>query len=670
MEPELAAENTGTKPTDPTPSAALNVPEMQETVEQLRARNDQLKATIRDLRNHITDLEAEVMEVGAYAKGIAESIREPLLVVDAGLRVKAANAAFCETFRMSEKGIVGCPLSELSGSEWKIPHLIELLGQIDSPQLEVKEFQHEFPTIGRRKVRVNVSRAGLDNALILLAVEDVTGRTRAEESLRASVARLRALVSSMDDIVFEVDAEGSCLSAWTGDPQLLARSQADLRVRNIEDFLPAQSSHSLREAFQRVIQTNKPENVEYSLNLGGGKRWFLARINKIASPDKAHKTLSVLVRDITAHKEAEIALLQSEERFRLLVEGVKDYAIFAIDTEGRVVSWNSGAERIKGYRREEIIGKHFSVFYLPEEVADGKPERDLQIAAAEGRLEDAGGWRVRKDGSRFYANMLISAIRDKDGTLRGFTKVTRDITDRKRAEDAVRQLSGHILRLQDEERRRIARELHDSTAQLLTVLSMNLSLAAKCPGVAHDTQASHLLAESEGLANKASDEVRNISHLLHPPDLDAVGLVAAVRWYAARFGERSGITVKLNLPARLRRMSQDNEIALFRVAQESLTNVQRHSGSKVVRIRIAQRNHAVDLEIEDRGHGIPAGVLGREEKSVERLGVGIAGMRERVKQLGGRLEIVSSPRGTKVKASVPCPPEASSNNASTPTGEK
>ena len=112
MEPELAAENTGTKPTDPTPSAALNVPEMQETVEQLRARNDQLKATIRDLRNHITDLEAEVMEVGAYAKGIAESIREPLLVVDAGLRVKAANAAFCETFRMSEKSIVGCPLSE------------------------------------------------------------------------------------------------------------------------------------------------------------------------------------------------------------------------------------------------------------------------------------------------------------------------------------------------------------------------------------------------------------------------------------------------------------------------------------------------------------------------------------------------------------------------------
>ena len=386
-------------------------------------------------------------------------------------------------------------------------------------------------------------------------------------------------------------------------------------------------------------------------------------VSTIASPDKAQKTLSVLVRDITAHKEAEIALLQSEERFRLLVEGVKDYAIFAIDTEGRVVSWNSGAERIKGYRREEIIGKHFSVFYLPEEIADGKPEKDLQIAAAEGRLEDAGGWRVRKDGSRFYANIVISAIRDKDGTLRGFTKVTRDITDRKRAEEAVRQLSGHILRLQDEERRRIARELHDSTAQLLTALSMNLSLAAKCPSVAHDAQASRLLAESEALANQASDEVRNISHLLHPPDLDAVGLVAAIRWYAARFSERSGIAVKLNLPARLSRMPQDNEIALFRVAQESLTNVQRHSGSKVVRIRIVQHNHAVDLEIEDKGHGIPAGVLGQEQQSVERLGVGIAGMRERVKQLGGRLEIVSSPRGTKVKATVPCPPQASSKNA-------
>lgn len=219
------------------------------------------------------------------------------------------------------------------------------------------------------------------------------------------------------------------------------------------------------------------------------------------------------------------------------------------------------------------------------------------------------------------------------------------------------------MRLQDNERRRIARELHDSTAQLLTAISMNLSLVRRSHGVIQDEQASKLVVESEALANQASDELRNLSHLLHPPDLDAVGLVAAVRWYAARFEERSGVVVKLNLPDDLCRLPQDNEIALFRVVQESLTNVQRHSGSKVVRIRIVQLGEEVDMEIEDKGHGIPAGVLDADQQTAERLGIGIAGMRERLKQLGGRLEIVSTSRGTKVKATVPCPPAALSRNA-------
>jgi len=497
---------------------------------------------------------------------------------------------------------------------------------------------------------------------ILEINRDITEHKQVESSLRSSEARLRALVSSIEDVVFEVDQRGRCLSAWTGNPQILAPSQNEPR-HSIEDFLPTHSSSPLREALERVFKNGEPESVEYSLDLGGGKRWFSARINRIVSPPDTPRTLSVLVREVTPRKEVEIALQQSEERFRLLVEGVKDYAIYALDTEGRIVSWNSGAERIKGYRRDEIMGKHFSIFYLPEDVAAGKPEKDLQVAAAEGRIEDVGRWRVRKDGSRFFAHLLISAIRDADGTLLGFTKITRDITDRMRAEEAVRQLSGHILRLQDEERRRIARELHDSTAQLLTALAMNLSLAGRRPSVANDPQACELILEGEALAHQASDEVRSTSHLLHPPDLDAVGLVAAIRWYARRFSERSGISVKLNVPDDLCRMPQDNEIALFRVMQESLTNVQRHSGSKVARIRIVQHDDRVRLEIEDKGHGMPAGVLGDEQQSVERLGVGIAGMRERLKQLGGRLEIFSSPRGTKVKAVVPCPPEGPPKSA-------
>jgi PAS domain S-box-containing protein len=140
--------------------------------------------------------------------------------------------------------------------------------------------------------------------------------------------------------------------------------------------------------------------------------------------------------DSTERKQPEEALRQSAEHFHLLVDAVKDYAIFMLDGDGRVASWNPGAERIKGYRAEEIIGKHFSCFYTEEDIAGGKPERELTIAATQGRLEDEG-WRVRKDGSRFWANVIITALRDEAGGLRGFAKVTRDLTEQRRAEKSL-----------------------------------------------------------------------------------------------------------------------------------------------------------------------------------------------------------------------------------------
>jgi formate hydrogenlyase transcriptional activator len=141
--------------------------------------------------------------------------------------------------------------------------------------------------------------------------------------------------------------------------------------------------------------------------------------------------------DITERKKADDALHQSDEIFRQLVESVTDYAIFMLDLQGRVSTWNVGAERIKGYQAEEIVGQHFSRFYLSEEVESGKPDRELKIAAAQGKFEDEG-WRVRKDGSKFWANVIITAIRDESGNLLGFAKVTRDFSDRKKAEEAVR----------------------------------------------------------------------------------------------------------------------------------------------------------------------------------------------------------------------------------------
>src|SRR6476620_1750752 len=172
--------------------------------------------------------------------------------------------------------------------------------------------------------------------------------------------------------------------------------------------------------------------------------------------------------------------VENAEQFRLLVDAVQDYAIFMLDVEGYVVSWNKGGERIKGYRESEIIGVHFSLFFTEEDRRLGKPEEQLRLATEQGRVEQEV-WHVRKDGSRFWANVTLTAIRGADGKLMGFGKVTRDFTERRKmekrvanSEKSLRELSLHLLHTQDEERRRIGRDLHDSLGQSLAALKMRL----------------------------------------------------------------------------------------------------------------------------------------------------------------------------------------------------
>ncbi|HEV2424233.1 MAG TPA: PAS domain S-box protein [Terriglobia bacterium] len=345
-------------------------------------------------------------------------------------------------------------------------------------------------------------------------------------------------------------------------------------------------------------------------------------------------------------------LRESEERYRLLVECVKDYAIFMLSPGGQVMSWNQGAQKIKGYSRQEILSRHFSAFYPPEDVLAGKPNRELEIALREGRFEDEG-WRVRKDGSRFWANVVITPQRDAKGDLKGFTKVTRDITERKKAEEAIRDLSGRLLHAQDEVRRRMARELHDSAAQTLSALSLNLALLKTSPEVADHPKAGKTLDESISLVEEATREIRTFSFLLHPPALDGACLGSALRWYADGFAQRTKIRVDCEVSPGLERLPEEVEAALFRVAQEALTNVYRHSGSQTARVRLAFDNDEITLEIRDRGKGLPPGILEDDNSGPARLGVGIRGMRERLEQLGGRLQIESGSGGTRVIAILP-----------------
>jgi PAS domain S-box-containing protein len=338
-----------------------------------------------------------------------------------------------------------------------------------------------------------------------------------------------------------------------------------------------------------------------------------------------------------------------------MVGAVKDYAIFMLDREGRVSSWNSGAQQIKGYTAEEITGRHFSCFYSAEDIKSGKPEMALRVAAAQGRFEDEG-WRVRKDGSKFWANVIITALRDDAGDLLGFAKVTRDFTERRRAQEALRRserslldLSGWLLRVQDDERRRLGRELHDSVAQMLSRTNMNLSVL-QSRAKALDSEALRALSEAKSLATRAMEETRTLSYLLCPPMLDHGGLAPAIHWYAEGFSQRSRVRVGLNMPANFPRLPDDVELTLFRIVQEGLTNVHRHSGSHTAEVQLGLSPKQITLEVRDHGKGIPSN---RIEQAVE-LGVGIRGMRERVRQLGGHMGITSTKgKGTRVEVSLP-----------------
>ena len=322
-------------------------------------------------------------------------------------------------------------------------------------------------------------------------------------------------------------------------------------------------------------------------------------------------------------------------------------AIFVRTFDDTITYWNQGAERLYGWSREEVLGRP-----IHDTLRTEFPQPFSEIRA---QVVRDGSWQgelthSRRDGSRITVASRWSLWRNKEKTPLGFLELNTDMTDRKQAEENVRALSGRLLKLQDDERRHIARELHDSAGQLLVALGMHLASIQK--------EAKQLTANASGacrasmeLVKELSGELRTISHLLHPPLLDEAGLASAVQLYVEGFTERSKIAVELELSPDLGRLSPDAETAIFRIVQECLTNIHRHSGSPRASIHITRDLREVKVEVRDQGKGIPTGKHPNSPRL--KTGVGIQGMKERMAQLGGQFEIRPGKNGTTVVATLP-----------------
>lgn len=367
--------------------------------------------------------------------------------------------------------------------------------------------------------------------------------------------------------------------------------------------------------------------------------------------------LSMLRTTVMRLREAEVKTSQEREWLAVTLASIGD-GVLATDVQGRIIFMNRVAEELTGWTSVEAR-QHVAmeVFKVLNESTRARIQNPLDAVFATGITTSICDRTllVRPDGSEIPIDDSAAPIRDASGAIVGAVLVFRDISARKHAEEEVRnaemlrRFSHSLLRAQDEERRRIARDLHDSVGQTLTAAKMSLAAIGRATQSGHQAAG---IAQTNTHLDQALSEIRTTSYLLHPPLLDELGFASAASWYVEGFSKRCGIQVDLQMPG-FERLPSDVEMVLFRVLQESLTNIHRHSGSSAASVALQVEPGRVVLSVQDYGHGIPRERLERFAQTGAGVGVGLAGMRERVRELNGDLQLGSDEKGTLITAEIP-----------------
>jgi PAS domain S-box-containing protein len=506
-------------------------------------------------------------------------------------------------------------------------------------------------------------------------------------------SKLAAIVDSSDDAIISKNLDG-VITSWNGGAvRIFGWTEEEAIGKSITLIIPPELRSEETRILERLKAGERIDHFETVRVTKSGDRLNVSlTISPLRNPGGRIVGASKVARDVTAYKQAAEKLRSSQEQIRESAERFQAFfhsaAVGAAraDVEtGRFLEVNDTFCRMTGYGRDELQAMTFLDITHPDDKGVTVEHQRLKLRDPNHNYELDKRY-VRKDGQTIWVRVAINLVASERDTPY-YVGVVIDITDRKKAEEYLREsekrlrervlertlelqqrneelrnLSARLQQIRDEERRALARELHDSTGQSLAVLSMNLDvLKRKVDQSSPDIAA--LAMQNKVIVDQISTELRTISYLLHPPLLDEIGLEAALRWYAEGLAERSKITMnlKLNLGNGAGRLSPDLETALFRIVQECLTNIHRHSGSPTATIRLRSSSDKIILEVIDQGAGMPPEKL--DQIAAGRLpGVGLRGMRERIQGFHGELDVLSGANGTTIRVVMPMGPGPASND--------